>query len=68
MPSGKEKVENVKYLSDRAHAKIAKEEKEKLLFSLKNVENVPEGTLNNIINAIQARQDNTIRRAQYVAV
>ncbi len=53
----------------RGHAKIAKEEKEKLLLlSLKNdAENVEdEAVVNNIINAIQARQENIIKRAQYV--
>jgi len=51
----------------RAHAKTAKEEKEKLLLSLKQVaENVDEAILNNMINAIQTRQENIIKRVQYV--
>jgi hypothetical protein len=54
----------------RGHAKLAQEEKDKLL-SRKNVamtvDNVDAvAMINNMINAIQARQENIIKRAQYV--
>ncbi len=58
----------------RGHAKIAKEEREKLLLTLSSknhIKNMDEGAataavVNNIINAIQAREENIIKRAQYI--
>jgi hypothetical protein len=63
----------------RGHAKIAQEEKDKLL-SWENAATATNTTcggedvdataaamLNNVINAIQARQENIIKRAQYIA-
>ena len=52
----------------RGHAKIAKEEKNKLLLSKINIgDNVDEiNMVDNLINAIQACEENIIQRAQYV--
>jgi hypothetical protein len=49
----------------RGHAKIAKEEKEKLMSS-KHAHNMDEAIINNVLNTICARQENIIKRAQYV--
>ena len=52
----------------RGHAKIAQEENDKLLSSgnvAKNIDAIAK--VNNMSNAIKARQENIIKRAQYVA-
>jgi bifunctional DNase/RNase len=53
----------------RGHAKIAKEEEEKLL-SLKNnvvtTNDIDTFMINNVMNAIEARQGTIIKRAQYI--
>ena len=51
----------------RGHSNIAKEAKEKLLLLLGNSNPDTDSIkIDSVINAIQARQENIIRRAQYV--
>jgi hypothetical protein len=50
----------------RGHAKVAEEEKDRLLLREKTSGNVHETILNNLVNAIQAREENIIKRAKYV--
>ena len=52
----------------RGHSNVAKEVKEKLLLLLLGNSNhdTDRVMIDNVINAIQARQENIIRRAQYV--
>ncbi|CAF1500166.1 unnamed protein product [Adineta steineri] len=52
----------------RGHARLVKEEKEMLLLliSIRHSDDADETTRHNIINAIQAREENIIKRAQYV--
>ncbi|CAF1426326.1 unnamed protein product [Adineta steineri] len=50
----------------RDHARLVKEEKEMLLISIQHSDDVDKTTRHNIINAIQAREENIIKRAQYV--
>ena len=49
----------------RAHGKVIRDEKERLL-SAKCAQHVDSIIINNILNAIQARQENITKRAQYV--
>jgi hypothetical protein len=52
----------------RAHTKKAEIEKEKLkvLLSSNAIANQDEALANNLLNTIQARQNNIIKRAQYI--
>ena len=52
----------------RGHANVAKKSKEKLLLLLldKALNDTDRTMLDNVINAIQARQENIIQRTQYV--